>query len=486
MGIFNKYSRSIMAFSIAIMSVSLVACNDSSNRSSSNETPVSVAPLEVTSTGPANGAVGVGSNLAVVTATFNKAMNAVTLDTATFTVVSTGGNSMTGTVELDSATNTGIFKHEGGGFAVNTTYTATIATGVKSEDGKALAGNYEWSFTTGDKADDEAPTVISTDPAARAIGVAINRNITANFSEALHVSTINSSTFTVTDNNTDPVPGSVKVIGTTAVFNPASDLATGIEYTATLSTGVKDLAENALAADKVWKFTTGNSVAQGPAPLVLGTAGDYVILAKAGITTTGETLITGDIAVSPIAESSLSTFSPARDATGEFSTSVYVVGKLYAADMAAPTPSKLTTAISDMEIAYTDAAGRTDPDEIDLGAGDISGRTLAPGLYKWGTDLLITSDVTLSGSANDVWILQIAGDLTVSDDVAVTLAEDAMAKNVFWQVGGKVTLGTTSKVKGILLSKTQIAVKTGASLNGRALAQTAVTLDANAVTQPAQ
>ncbi|WP_404363215.1 ice-binding family protein [Marinobacter sp.] len=488
MGILSKYSRSIMTFSIALMSVSLVACSDSNNGSSivSEETPVPIASLAVTSTGPASDAVGVATNT-LVTATFSEAISAGTLDSSSFTVGVTGGSAMTGNVTLDTATNTGIFKAAGGAFSDSTAYTAVITTAVESADGKTLPSNYEWSFTTGAAADITPPEVTSTDPADAATGVAINRNITANFSEAMNVATINSSTFTVTDNNTDPVRGTVEVIGTTAVFNPENDLATGTEYTATLTTEVKDLAANPLAANFVWSFVTGSSVAQGPAPVVLGTAGDYVILAKTGISTTGTTAITGDIAVSPAAESFITGFSLTRDATDTFSTSSpssLVTGKVFAANMASPTPSMLTTAVSDMETAYTDAAGRSNPDATELGAGNISGMNLTPGLYKWSSGLLITTNVTLTGNANDVWILQIAGDLTVSNGVIVKLEGGAVAKNVFWQVGGKTTFGTTSDVKGIFLSKTKIVLETEATLNGRALSQTAVTLDANAVTQP--
>ena len=162
-----------------------------------------------------------------------------------------------------------------------------------------------------------------------------------------------------------------------------------------------------------------------------------------------------------------------------------VTGKLYAANMAAPTPTIMTTAVGDMEIAYTDAAGRTLPDFTELGAGNISGLTLVPGLYKWGTGVLVASNITLSGGANDVWIFQVAQDLTVSNSVIITLSGGAVAKNVFWQVAGQATLGTTADFKGVILSQTQIVLGTGASLTGRALAQTAVTLDANAVTAPA-
>ena len=172
------------------------------------------------------------------------------------------------------------------------------------------------------------------------------------------------------------------------------------------------------------------------------------------------------------------------DSSNEFATSSLVTGKAYAADYTPPTPTTMTTAVSDMETAYTDAAGRTLPDATELGAGDISGMTLSPGLYKWGTGVLINTGVTLSGSSTGVWIFQIAEDLTVGDGAIITLSGGAQAKNIFWQVAGQATLGTTSNFKGIILSHTAIAMNTGATLNGRALAQTAVTLDANAVTAP--
>jgi len=137
-----------------------------------------------------------------------------------------------------------------------------------------------------------------------------------------------------------------------------------------------------------------------------------------------------------------------------------------------------------MEAAYTDAAGRA-VDVTELGAGNIGGLTLVPGVYKWSTVVTIPTDVTLTGGPNDVWIFQIAGGLTVASAKTVILRGGAQAKNVFWQVGGIATLGTTSNFKGIILSQTAIVMQTGAVLNGRALAQTAVTIDANTVTQPA-
>jgi hypothetical protein len=233
----------------------------------------------------------------------------------------------------------------------------------------------------------------------------------------------------------------------------------------------------------VWSFTTGTTEAAGPQPVGLGTSGNFVILAKTGVSTTGSTAVVGNIGLSPAAATFITGFGLIMDSTNVFATSSLVTGRVYAADYADPTPADLTTAISDMETAFTDAAGRTLPDFTELGAGDISGQTLVPGLYKWGTGVLITSGVTLSGGANDVWIFQIAGDLTVSNGAIVTLSGGAQAGNIFWQVAGETTLGTTSDFKGIILCQTLIALNTGAVMNGRALAQTAVTLDASTITE---
>jgi hypothetical protein len=232
----------------------------------------------------------------------------------------------------------------------------------------------------------------------------------------------------------------------------------------------------AYAAAKVPK------VAQAVVPL--GSAGDFAILAKSGISTTGTTAIVGDIGVSPIAATAITGFGLIMNSSNQFSTSSLVTGKVYAANYAVPTPVKMTTAVSDMQIAYTNAAGRKLPDYTELGAGNIGGMTLTPGLYKWGTGVIIPTNVTLSGGSNDVWIFQIAQTLTVSNGVHVNLSGGAQAQNIFWQVAGQTTLGTTSVFNGNILGKTAIVLNTGAKLNGRALAQTAVTLDANTVIKP--
>jgi hypothetical protein len=212
----------------------------------------------------------------------------------------------------------------------------------------------------------------------------------------------------------------------------------------------------------------------------LGTASNYVLLSKAGISTTGTTKITGDIGVSPIAASAITGFGLVLDKSGTFSTSTLVTGRVYAANYAVPTPGVLTAAVEDMQTAYTNAAGRA-ANVTGLGAGNIGGLTLAPGVYKWGTGVTIPTNVTLSGGNNDVWIFQIAGTLSISSAKQVILEGGAQAKNVFWQVAGATTLGTNSTFNGNILDKKNIALRTGAVLNGRALAQTAITLEANRV-----
>lgn len=221
----------------------------------------------------------------------------------------------------------------------------------------------------------------------------------------------------------------------------------------------------------------------GPLPVNLGTAGNFVILAKSAISTTGTTAVTGNLGLSPAAASFITGFTLSAPPTTS-TTSPLVTGLVFAADYDVPTPSNLTTAVLDMMTAYTDAAGRP-ADFTELGAGNIGGMTLPAGTYKWGTGVLIPTDVTLSGGPNDVWIFEIAQDLVMSSATRITLAGGALAKNIFWQVFGIVDIGTTAHFEGIALVQTAITLKTGASANGRLLAQTAVNLDANTVVQPA-
>jgi hypothetical protein len=222
--------------------------------------------------------------------------------------------------------------------------------------------------------------------------------------------------------------------------------------------------------------------AQQLAHVDLGTAGNYAVLAKTAVSTVPESEITGHVGISPAATTYITGFNLTLN-TG-YATSTQITGRAYAADMTNPTPSNLTTAVSNMEAAYSDAAGRADPDFSELHVGDLSGKTLVPGLYKWGTGVSAATDFALAGGPTDVWIFQIAQDLILSSDVKVTLQGGALAQNIFWQVAGEVTLGTNSHFEGVILSMTAIHLLSGVSINGRLLAQTAVTLDQVTITEP--
>ena len=490
----KSYSRRLLCLMPFLLAAVVAGCGGDSGSNSGGFGPGSgsgsgavVAPT-VTSTTPAGGATSVPTNRKV-TARFSKDMAVKSIDKTTFTLTAPGQVAVAANVAFDVTTNTATLTPTAA-LDSATLFTATITTGAQDAGGVALASNFVWSFETSSLADTTAPKINATDPVNLAPAVPTNRKISATFDEAIDPASINATTFTLTGPGVAPVSGNVNYIGSTATFSPKSNLATSTSYTATIKTGVKDLAGNALASERVWSFTTADAtqpLAKGPAPVVLGTAGDFVILAKTGVSTTGTTKIVGDIGLSPAAETFITGFSQARDATNEFSTAPTIVtGKLFAANMAVPTPSNLTTSVENMLTAYTDAAGRSLPDTTELGAGNISGLTIEPGLHKWGTGLLLASGVTLQGGANDVWIFQVAQNLTVNNGVILTLSGGAQAKNIFWQVAGQATLGTTSDFKGTILSKTLIALQTGAKLTGRALAQTAVTLQANAVTAPAK
>jgi len=228
---------------------------------------------------------------------------------------------------------------------------------------------------------------------------------------------------------------------------------------------------------------TGGAGGHGPAPVSLGTAGTYVVLAQSGTTNVPTSAITGNVGLSPGAATAITGFALSLPAGGAFSTSAQVTGNVYASDYAVPTPGNLTVAIGDMQAAYDNAAGRPTPDHTELAAGKLGGLTLPAGLYKWSNTVTISKNLTLTGGPNDVWILQIGGGLTQASGARLILAGGALAENVFWQVAGIVALGTTAHLEGEVLSKTAITLNTGATVNGRLLAQTAVTLAGNTLVQ---
>lgn len=264
--------------------------------------------------------------------------------------------------------------------------------------------------------------------------------------------------------------------------------ASGLQFgmTGAVKNQVKELDKKVLKKKADILGPTGDiSVAAGS--VSLGTAANYVILAKTGVSTVPSSMVTGNVGLSPAARTYLTGWSETYDVTDTYATSAQVVGKLYAADnVGGTTSADLGTAVLNMGTAYTDAAGRTATSAAttNVGAGTLTGLTLSHGVYTWGTDVTIPTDLTLNGSATDVWIFQVAGTLNMAAAKRVILSGGALPQNIFWQVAGAVTIGTGTHFEGIILGQTSITFGNLASINGRLLAQTAVILDATTVTFP--
>ncbi|MFT6986285.1 MAG: hypothetical protein ACJAT7_002117 [Psychromonas sp.] len=466
-----------------LLTTLMAGCNNDKN----NE-PVASTPA-IISSNVADMPVDVAIN-SKISATFSETMDPATFNELSFSIAAGNEMPIIATVSLDNASNTAIFTPKSN-FDASTLYTATISRAVTSARGTPLANDHQWSFTTAATPDTSRPTVTAIYPLDGATNFALNRNITVEMSESLDPSTLRITSFILTD-GTKPVLGSVSYTGKTISFNPAGDLASNTVYTVTLTTSLTDLAfpANPLAVNYVSSFTTGTDVAEGPALVNLRSAGNMVILAKAGISNVPISNISGNIGSSPITAAAMDNLI-----CDEISGTIYGADATYtgSGDVScfagsAPDSTLVANAVLDMGTAYADAAGRISPDFTELYTGDLSGQTLSAGLYKWGTDVLILSDMTLEGGANDAWIFQISGDLLLADASRIVLAGGAQAKNIFWQVGGGTgaVIGTTAHFEGIILAEKAITVNTGASVNGRLFAHSAVTLDHNAVTQPAQ
>src|ERR1700674_4420182 len=227
-----------------LLAVLVAGCRDWDKNGRNPGDPLT--PPTVTSVTPPGGSTV--ANNAVITATFSKAMNPATINTSTFTLTS-GGASVSGQVTYVAATNIATFLPSAS-LAPGTTFTATITTGANDTFGNALAASFVWSFTTG------APNVISTVPANGATAVPVNTLVSARFSEAMNPATIDAATFTLTGPGATPVAGVVTYAGSTATFTPTVVLANSTLFTATITTGAKDLMGAPLAANSLWTFTT--------------------------------------------------------------------------------------------------------------------------------------------------------------------------------------------------------------------------------------
>ena len=462
MMVMRRYSDVTTCFIALLLIILSAGCGDPDKTG----TKPSLLPPTVTSVAPPNGAVGACPNT-IITATFSKAMNPASINTATFTLTGPGATTVAGTVSYDGSSKTAIFTPSSAlGFSA--VYTANITTGAKDVFGFSLAADYVWSFTTGTTTClTGPPTVISVAPPTGTNGICPSTVVVATFSEAMNPSTINGTTFTLTGPGTTAVSATVTYDAPShaTTLTPTNPLALSTLYTATITTGAQNLFGDPLANNYVWTFTTSATSCLGGVPL--GTACSFGILgATPAVTSSGPTIVTGDIGIWPSA--SLVGFPPGT-----------LTGTKHLGDAVAQ------TAQGDLTTAYNYAAGAAGGAVL---TADIGGQTLAPGVYKTTSaqpSLGITGNLTLAGNANGVWIFQIVSTLTTANNSQVIMSGGATSHNVFWQVGSSATLGTTSIFEGTIMALASVSANTGATLNGRALARTgAVTLLSNPVNVP--
>ncbi|GAA4431599.1 hypothetical protein GCM10023188_19300 [Pontibacter saemangeumensis] len=424
-----------------------------------------VSPV-VISTDPAINATGIVLNKAIA-ASFSVPMDPSTLNTTTFTVKQ-GATAVAGAVTYSGTT---AFFTPSSNLAANTVYTGTITTGAKNTEGNPLVSNYEWTFRT---KPNTVPTVTATDPANQATIVTLNKVITASFSEGMNPLTMTAASFTL-KTGTTTVAGDISYTGTTASFTPASNLSPNTTYTATITTAAKSTHEVTLADNYEWTFTTvANNPSEPETPATpqmgvdLKTAGRFGIFAGVGISNNAgfSEIRNLDVGITPGVRSSVTGFPPA----------IVVNGAIYASDDIAPpgTAAMLLQAKQDLLEAYLFAEGASSPAPATV-AGDQGGKTLAPGIYKSTSTLLIQAgDLTLDaqGDPNAVWIFQIASDFTTVGGAGgnIILTGGAQAKNIFWQTGSSATIGDGTSFKGNVLALTSITMNSGARAVGRMLA----------------
>jgi hypothetical protein len=482
----EKLMRNLKASKIGILAflltIVIAGCSDPDKNANAGKPGDPLTPPTVTSVTPPDGNVIVCPDTPIVSATFSKVMNPATIKTSTFTLTGPGGANVAGAVTYDVTSNTATFTPTAA-LAASTKFTATITTGVADTFGNILAANFVWAFTTSTSCAALPPTVTFVTPPDGTVEVCPNTAlVSATFSKAMDPTTITTSTFTLTGPGVSSVTGAVTYIAASniATFTPSASLVLNTQFTATINTGAVDTFGHALQANKVWMFTTAPSAAAcatAAPPILLRSACNYGILAGQAVTNTGPTIITGgNLGLSPKSLSSVTGFPPGT----------------VVPPFAIQTPPSSTAPAQgqvDLTAAFNQAAGVQGATVL---PGNLSGLTFAPGVYKTSstvqlTDASPTGAFTLDakGNADAVFIFQVGSSLTTSPGTKMILAGGAQAKNIFWEVGASATLGTTSVFQGNILAQASVSLKTGATLNGRALARTAaVTLDSNAVNVP--
>ena len=463
---------------------------------------------------PAAGAVNVPNNTSI-TATFSEAMAPATISGTSFTVTNTTlGTPVAGTVSYSASARTATFTPSTPvTLAFNSAFTATITSAATDLAGNALggntavppnAGNHAWSFTTGAAGDDVAPTVIAVSPANGSTGVCLTRSVSATFSEPMDASTISATTFRVTDNGV-AVAGTVSYDSTsraaTFVASSPTGFAASRPFVVTIaggSAGVKDLAGNGMAVDRVFGFTTGTQVCASPVNL-RSAASFGAFGGGAGVTNQGiNTVVNGNLGTT----AACTLITGLHDAANVYTETLLnigaVNGTIYCGPPAPGTTTTLaiaTQARADAQTAYNALAAL--PPGSDPGAGQLGGLVLPPAVYTSaaGTFAITSGDLTLDaqGDTNAVWVFQSAAALTVGLSATprrVLLINGAQARNVFWQVGSAARIEDRSSMVGTIIAPAGVTISTAGqagqtTLIGRAIGLTAsVTLVNTTIVAP--
>lgn len=387
--------------------------------------------------------------------------------------------------------------------------------------------------------DTKAPVILATNPADGEMNVKQNSVIEITFSSEMDAASINSTTLLlhamyadtlneeygemqqeqITGNlinedsdyssyyTTGAVNGSISYANKIAVFTPDQELKENTLYTFTVTNGVKSSENVALVMDQSWGFTTagpsnttyfdkrndrygmekseykrstmGISLKDQANLIELGKAGHFVILAKTSVLHNSPSRITGRLGEG-LPTSGIRNVKDISKPTLQKASGQGVL-KSGLSDTTSPVVKE---AIEDMMVAYQEASMQKGNDSTSHKNESFHSVVLSPGVHEWTDSLHITTDVMLSGTATDVWLIKVGDNLTVDKNVVFTLSNGARADNIFWYVEGKVGIGANAQFEGIILSMNDITLEKGAILNGRMFSQTSISLDDNTVIQP--
>jgi hypothetical protein len=324
------------------------------------------------------------------------------------------------------------------------------------------------------------PTVSSTDPIDTATNVGVTRTVNATFSEAMDAATISTATFTLKQGTT-PIAGAVTYTGLTATFTPAANLTSNV-FTAMISTGAKSSASGtSLAANYIWTFTTG-AIVSPPLAINLGLAVTFGLASRAGLTSTGVTVVNGDVALFPLATCTDATGGPGASAqtclnkTYATTTGMTVNGSIYWAADPFDNGQTASTVTNDLNVAWNEGRNKADTNGL-VAADQLGGKTFTAGVYhnaNLGMAAGGAATLDAQNDANAVFIFKVDSDLIDSGTLLlksrIILVNGAQARNVWFVAGRDVTIGSGTTWNGNILAGRTVTVKDGSTVTGRVLA----------------